>query len=248
MKNSIRQILFTAMIISVSSCRIMYVPNSQNVPMMEEKGDIKANIGAKDLQVAYAITDHVGVMANGYYNKNNWSVTSGDMENKYISTRSLVEGGIGYYTAFDDIGRFEIYGGAGYGGVRHDYDLVDNGITTESNSYKASLTRFFMQPAIGIQKENVGFAFSSRFAGVTFSTADSSGYSPTELLDEGLIELDNNLFLFLEPAVTFRVGFKYVQAEFQPYYNLQLAGPSSLKAKKMGLNFTIYLSIDDFFK
>jgi len=226
----------------------MYVPNSQNVPMMEEKGDIKANVGAKDLQVAYAVTDHVGVMVNGYYNKNDWAVTSGTLENKYYSTRSLIEGGAGYYTAFGDIGRFEVYGGAGYGSVRHDYDLVDDGNTTESNSYKANITRFFMQPAVGIQKESVGLAFSTRFAGVTFSNADSSGYDPTELLDEGLTDLENNLFLFLEPAVTFRVGFKYVQAEFQPYYNLQLSGPSTLKAKKLGLNFTIYLSIDDFFK
>lgn len=248
MKTSIRIIFFVVMVFSISSCKIMYIPNSQNVPLMEEKGDIKANLGAKDLQVAYGVTDHIGVMANGYYNKTEWSAISAGFDNQYLSARSLVEGGLGYYTAFGNSGRFEVYGGAGFGSVRHDYDLYDTGTLTETNSYKASMMRYFIQPAIGVQKENVGLAFSTRIAGVTFGTKDSIGYSQDDLISEGLHELDDNMFIFLEPAVTLRVGFEYVQAEFQPYYNLQLSGPASIKAKDLGFNFTIYLSIDDFFK
>ncbi len=69
MKITIRLILFAWMILSISSCKNMYVPNGQNVSFMEEKGDIKANLGTKNIQVAYGITDHLGVMAKGIRSK-----------------------------------------------------------------------------------------------------------------------------------------------------------------------------------
>jgi opacity protein-like surface antigen len=230
-----------------SSCKIMYIPNSQNVPLLEEKGDIKAEISTKDLQVAYGITDHLGIMANGYFNKNEWSLLSGTYENKFFSTRSLIEGGLGYYTTLGENGRFEAYGGAGFGHVNYDYDLYDNDTLTNSNSFGINMMRIFIQPAIGTQSKNVGFAFSTRIAAVNFSGMDSTGYSPTELEAEGLDELQSNMFIFVEPAITLRVGVKYVQFQLQPYYNLQVAGPTSINAKKFGLNVGVYLSIDDMF-
>ncbi len=248
MKNLKRLLFFILLLASFSSCKIMYIPNAQNVPMLEEKGDIKVEISNKDLQVAYGITNHLGIMANGYYNKNEWSVTSGTLDNEYASKRSLVEGGLGYFTTFGNNGRFEVYGGAGYGNVVYDYDLFDNEVLTESNTFGINMLRIFLQPAIGLQSDNVGFAFSTRLASVNFSNVDTVGYTPTELEDEGLHELEDEMFMFLEPAITFRIGIKYAQLQLQPYYNLQISGPSSINAKKFGFNFGLYLSIDDFFK
>lgn len=226
----------------------MYVPNSQNVPMLEEKGDIKVEIGVKDLQVAYGISDHLGIMVNGYYNKNDWSISSGTFENKYYPTRLLLEGGLGYYTTLTDNAIFEVYGGAGYGSVNYDYDLVDNGILTETNTFGVDMMRVFLQPAVGFQSESFGFAFSTRFSSVNFSNIDSVGYSPLELEYEGLHELEDDMFLFTELAMTVRFGFKYAQLELQPYYNHQLSGPTSLYYRHFGLNMGVYLSIDEFFK
>ena len=117
--------------------------------MLEEKGDIKALVGLKDLQVAFGISDHVGIMVNGYYNKNDWSVTSGTLNYQYVSNRSLIEGGLGYYNALGDNGRFEVYGGAGYGKVNYDYDLFNSGVLTETNTYGINWLRIFFQPVIG---------------------------------------------------------------------------------------------------
>jgi hypothetical protein len=238
----------TLMIGFFTSCRIMYVPNSQNVPMLEEKGDLKVGITTKDIQVAYGINNHLGIMANGYYNKNDWSLLSGTYENKYLSTRSLVEGGLGYYTTLGDKGRFEVYGGAGYGHVNYNYDLLYNDTLTESNSFGINMLRTFIQPAIGTQSDNFGFSFSTRFAAVNFSGLDSTGYSEAELVSEGLNELEQNMFIFIEPAITLRVGVKYVQFQLQPYYNLQVSGPTSIHAREFGCNFGVYLSIDDMFR
>jgi opacity protein-like surface antigen len=226
----------------------MYIPNSQNVPLLEEKGDIKLNIGNKDLQVSYGISDHLGIMANGYYNKNEWSLTSETLDNQYLSKRLLIEGGLGYYTTFGENGRFEVYGGAGYGNVKYDYDLLDNGALIQSNTFGIDMMRIFLQPAIGLQTDNFGFAFSSRLVSVNFFNVDSIGYTQIELEEEGLNELEDNMFIFVEPALTLRFGIKYVQLQLQPYYNLQVSGPASINAKKLGFNLGLYLSIDEFFK
>ena len=248
MKTSKKLLLIAFTVLSFASCKIMYIPNAQNVPMLEEKGDIKVELGTKDLQVAYGVTDHLGIMVNGYYNKNDWSVTSGTLDNQYLSKRMLVEGGLGYYTTLGENGRFDVYGGAGYGKVHYDYELYDNEVLTESNTFGVDIMRVFLQPAIGFQTDNFGLAFSTRLASVNFSNIDSVGYTPAELEAEGLNELEDNMFFFLEPALTIRFGIKYAQLQFQPYYNLQLAGPSSINAKQYGLNFGLYLSIDEFFK
>ncbi len=252
MKITQKLLLIALLIAFLSSCKIMYVPNNQNIPMLEEKGDIKANLGFKDLQLAYGITDHIGIMANGYYNKNEWTANTEISNNKYLyeylSTRSLIEGGLGYYSALGGAGRFEVYGGAGYGKVNFDYDLLENGTQTETNTFKVDMMRIFIQPAIGMQSDNFGFAFSTRLASLTFSNINYTGYTQAELEDEGLHELEDDMFMFIEPAITLRAGFRYIQLQFQPYYNMRLSGPSSINSKTYGLNFGVYLSIDDFFK
>ena len=235
MKTTIKLVLISILALSVASCKIMYIPNSQNVPMMEEKGDLKVDIGTKDLQVAFGLTDHVGIMVNGYYNRNDWSVSSGTIEiveNKYLTNRSLIEGGLGYFTTLGNDGRFEVYGGAGYGGFDYNYDLLDNGILSESNKFGINTMRIFLQPALGFQTDIVGFAFSTRLASVNFSNVEYTGYDETELVTEGLNELEDNMFLFVEPALTLRIGFRYAQLQLQPYYNFLVSGPSSINARK----------------
>ena len=248
MKNLKKLVLIALLLVCFSSCKIMYIPNTQNIPMLEEKGDIKLDIGNKDMQLAYGISNHVGIMANGYYNKNEWSVVSGTFDNQYLSKRSLIEGGVGYYTTLGENGRFEIYSGAGYGNVSYNYDLVDNGTLTETNTFGINMMRIFFQPAIGLQTDNLGFAFSTRLVSVNFLNVDTVGYTQTELEAEGLHELEDDMFIFIEPAITLRLGIKYAQLQLQPYYNLQVTGPSSINAKKFGFNFGLYLSIDEFFK
>jgi hypothetical protein len=245
-------ILLILNVVSLSSCnKLLYIPNSHNVPLLEEKGDIKVGVTIKDLQVAYGITDHLGVMANAYYNKNDWAVSNGTsifLDYNYKSTRSLFEGGLGYYSAVSDYGRFEVFGGAGFGHVNYDYYTIENGRRTQSNIFGADYTRFFLQPAVGMQGNLFGLAFSTRLTGVNFSSIDTTGYTPVELTEEGLNELEDNMFFFIEPALTFRVGVKYVQFQIQPYYNLQVAGPTSINAREFGCNVGVYLSIDELFK
>jgi len=249
MKTLTKLMQFTLIAGLLTSCKIMYVPNTQNVPMMEEKNDLKVELSTKDLQVAYAVTDHIGIMVNGYYNKNEWSATTSGpttLEYQFLSKRSLIEGGAGYYTKLGEKGRFETYAGAGYGHIDYDYDLLEDNVKIEKDEFGIGMMRFFVQPAIGSQGDNFGIAFSARVAGVMFSNMDTVNYTQTELVHEDLHELEDNMFIFMEPALTLRFGFKYAQLQLQPYYNFKLSGPA-IPAKKFGFNVGLYLNIDELY-
>src|ERR1044072_8929111 len=74
----------------LSSCATtMYTTNAVNVPLLKEKGEVKINATQNDLQAAIAVSDNIGIMANGYY-KNY------DGSNNYKHGGSMGELGIGY--------------------------------------------------------------------------------------------------------------------------------------------------------
>lgn len=98
----------------LASCSSMYMPNVPAAPMFSSGGDFYAsgNINTKgnlSANVGVAVTDHVGVIANGSYvdSKNN---------NKDYAQK-MAEGAIGYFTRFGKNNNriFEVYAGYGVG-------------------------------------------------------------------------------------------------------------------------------------
>lgn len=132
------------LILLLSSCSPVYVPNVINTPMMEQKGDgnISVNIGLSgiDGQLSYALTDNFGIMANGNFG------ISGYMFCCPHQVHYLVEAGTGYFGKIKENGRFEVFGGGGIGEIEVEYDFS----TFESYS-KVNLTRFFVQPSFGLE-------------------------------------------------------------------------------------------------
>ena len=69
MKTTIKISAIIILISSLCSCSV-YVPNGVNAPMFAKKGKalINASVGTGvNVQGAYAVSDHVGIIANGYY-------------------------------------------------------------------------------------------------------------------------------------------------------------------------------------
>jgi hypothetical protein len=61
--------LVSVVIAGLSSYSItMYTTSAVNAPLLKERGEVKINVTRNDLQAAVAVTDHIGIMANGYYN------------------------------------------------------------------------------------------------------------------------------------------------------------------------------------
>src|SRR5262245_17364465 len=49
----------------------LYRANQANVPLLREAHEVKATLANNNLQAAYAPSDHVGIIANGYWDSYN---------------------------------------------------------------------------------------------------------------------------------------------------------------------------------
>lgn len=224
------------------SCKIMYTPNMQNVPLFKEKNEVRATIGYTNYQAAYAVTDNIGIMANAQYDKSNWEFTSGSYGYKYESKEFLVEGGAGYFMPLGESGVFEAYGGGGIGSNSFNRNYSDTASTIIFDNYSTSKARFFVQPSIGMTNKNIDFAFSTRVVGLKFNNITSTGYTQEELKIDNLTDLDKPLFLFFEPALTFRVGWNYVKFHTQAIMSLKM-NSEPLNYIPFSINFGAHINI-----
>jgi len=139
------------------------------------------------------------------------------------SKRNIIEIGAGYFnSAKDNDFNFEVYGGAGIGEIefkpREDY--------TQDYFY-AKNARLFIQPALGFSKKIFDFAFSIRFSHLNYfdSVTSNYQYDPNASLQENNLKiLENSNYTFVEPAITFRIGWKYVKFHTQMVVPYQIGG------------------------
>jgi hypothetical protein len=169
-----------------------------NSPMFSNKGEFQASvhggISGLDPQVSYAITDHLGVMVNGSFT--NRTSDSTDNFHKHL----FMEAGAGYYQKIGTIGRFEAFGGGGFGKLK----AYQNVIFWESSA-DINCMRFFIQPAIGMSTEVFDGSFATRFVALNLKQDSLS-----------------NTGVLLEPVITAKVGYRWVKAVFQLGMSLPL--------------------------
>ncbi|MEA3318349.1 MAG: hypothetical protein U9R54_10360 [Bacteroidota bacterium] len=110
----------------------------------------------------------------------------------------FIESGLGYYLKLSDLGRFDIFGGYGFGTVEGYYDNSIIGSTITD----ADFTRYFVQPSIGLTTQLFEANFATRFA---FVKMNPNGVN----FDEG------SYIPFIEPVMTGRLGYKNVKAILQ---------------------------------
>ena len=162
MKTKSRIACFVIYIFTICGCATVYVPNVVNTPLLSNKGELQvsANLGTSgfDPQFAYAITDNIGLMLNGSF-ANRTSDSTSDFHK-----HSFVETGVGYYTSVGENGRFETFGGLGFGKLSAELD---------NNLWKSyadvSTLRFFIQPTIGASSSIFDGSLSSRMVMVNLS-------------------------------------------------------------------------------
>jgi hypothetical protein len=226
-------------LVFLSSCSTVYVPNSQSVPLFEEKkqavvmgalavGD--QSTGA-DIQAAYAVTDHFAVMGNAYFGQvvEDW-ITSIDSNTTTFAGENVpyrnFELAVGYFTKLGTSdGIFEVYGGWGFGGPR-------NTIESVREFYRNN--HFFVQPNIGGRLGAVDVAFSTRINYVLWPEFSE---------------------VFFEPAFTLRFGWEKVKFQVQGLISVPFDGygddllPSDISAdfpayEFFHTSFGIYFPLD----
>lgn len=195
-----------------------YVPNTHNVPLLEEKGQINlavhGNVNQLDVQAAAGLTSNIGLMVNGgfFFPK--------DEENGNGGSGKLGEVGLGYFTKIGEYMVFETYGILGFGSVENYFPTTVAGNPGTSGTINANIFRAGIQPNIGYTSKYFSAAVSARFVSLNFSNIRGS------LIFEGVdqfIYLETHKSSFLvEPALTVRAGIENIklQAQLSGSYNL----------------------------
>ncbi len=202
MKISVKYVFVLQILILLMSCEPEYYkPNRVNAPLLSDAGQVAFCVAPNNTQVAFSPTKNLGLIG-GYsrYANNDDSGFGRERVN-------LFEVGAGYYGHIDtnrhDNGSgwiYDIYGGYGFGRI--------NVTNRPPNKFPSmNVSRIFIQPGIGIRTKIIECSFNWRLCNVHYSGFNYPASIKTPA-DEGN-------YIFSEPAVTFRVGYKPVKLEVQ---------------------------------
>jgi hypothetical protein len=197
-----------SIILVFSSCSSIYMPNVPNTPMLASKGEfhggghlsLKGNLS---LNSAYAISDHIGIMANG-------SIISSERKKKDFK-QNLLEGAIGYFDTFgpnnDRI--FEVYGGYGIGNTDKTYKSATYSGPVINEFQEVSYNKTFVQLNYSSKKKkdlklfgdsfplNYGTALRISYVNMSdFTLTKYNTVDMTKVVSNPLME-DN---IFIEPV------------------------------------------------
>jgi hypothetical protein len=257
---------FAAALASCYTPRYMYSPTNTNVPNLTKKGDSKMaayiSFGIKgnktrngvtqnqddfhnrgfDLQGAYALSNHIGVIAG---QSNRYERNSGNFANAIDSAtinyrRSITELGVGYFGRFaKNKSLVQLFAGYSFG----NFSLTDAGRDASSGSYTrfhtATVRKIFIQQAIQADiSPYFTTSFANRFNFVFFSNINTD-YTLAEQESYLLSNLSGRTSVFWEPAIINNFGFKKI-----PGFRLELQlGFASLVSRKFIDYRSINLSI-----
>ena len=198
----IKNLIFvTGIILFITSCSTVYVPNARNSPLFKKGGEFQGSVHlgpipsetAIDAQAAVSVTKHLALMGNFSYAEPDKDRT----QDKYHKHK-FGEGAIGYFTNYRKW-CYEIF--AGYGeGEGSGYDQVVLFNTTTEFKASGKFTRFFIQPSAGVNIKAMSIAFAPRISLVDFKEFRGDNTINTQAVE-------NNPEIFIEPAVIGRFNF-----------------------------------------
>lgn len=231
----------------LGSCNAyLYMPNMHQVPLLREKGEARlAYAGSSsrngpliifnedgasgtELQAAYAVSDHWGLMVNGA------SVHAND-KTSYGRGR-LIEAGVGRFYPLGRHFTAEGYAGLGRGDVRYVYG-------------KFPFWRLFAQPSIGYASRNFDFAITARLCYLDHDQAGSASLStaPGGTWESAQVasELGNGR-LMLEPGFVLRAGTRVLKFQIQYVHSTNLGRPLTMLEDNLSMG--VQLNINNAFK
>jgi len=136
---------------------------------------------------------------------------------------TYLDAAIGYYKPLHKSGVFEIYGGVGGSKQQHQYrsEIYDPGNPAYNNlnagTSDLSFIKIFVQPSIGMTFNGFDFAFSTRFNRLSFNKTDNQidKLSNKYEFDKLYATAQTKNYMFFEPALTIRAGWKNLKVQLQ---------------------------------
>lgn len=191
----------------ITSCKTVYQPNAINTPLLNNEGEVRVSVDQQNIQAAYAITDHAGVMLNGFY------VKEKSDNNTIQGSGGLVEVGFGYFTRVRPF-IFETYVGGGMGSVQFSEEKMDNNNQMQRYTFDARGMRFFVQPSFGLGTRFFDVALTPRFVVGKYNSVNTN-YSTQDQIDGKFYQIDQPVWSFIEPAITVRGGYQWIKLQAQ---------------------------------
>jgi len=185
-----------------NACAPVYIPNSRQVHLLDHRGELDGNFNAgtngTDIQGAYAVSDHLGIMAAGSFDKANVKESNSDYHKHHYG-----ELGLEYFTSMGKIGRFELGAGMGRGSataVDH-YDFISPRELKATGKYN----KLFISSDVGLQTGMLDLGVVARLGNVSFTEFETSSTTYT----------NTKSATFFEPAALMRLGWKHIKLESQ---------------------------------
>ena len=215
----------------ITSCSPKYyVPNTQNVPLISERGETNLTLSGNGNQVefqgAYGVSDNIALQANaGLF-------IPVDLENGDGGSGKFIEIGGGYYKPIMENWIFEVYGIAGIGSFENHFP------STLTGDISCNIFRICIQPDFGYKSKYFSAAISSRIVNLSYNNINGDLiFNGTE---QHVYLTDNASHFLLEPALTVKAGVEKVKLQIQYGYSLNLSNPEFSQDKTyltFGLNF-----------
>lgn len=232
-----RNIILFLTLLNTGCTHKYFYPLTPNIPMHSAAGELTLSgnytfndrIDGVEGQLAYAATDHLGLIGNFIYVKG-----VEDKVNDYGSGK-MGEAGIGYFTNKGKL-HLAVYAGGGIGDQYHRYRSDTVGY------YEADMNfnRIFIQPSIGYKSRIFEGAFTTRFSRLDYSKVTSDidpVLDPYNYDIVNLLDADRPYYLF-EPALTIRIGSERIkfQGNLGMMYELRDKGTFVRSAVSAGIH------------
>lgn len=204
----------------------LYYPTMQNILAFKEKGEFRGSAAftdfGYDIQSAYAVSNHVGVMAHYMQYKND----AVDNNYKTPSFGSGYEVGAGYFTTKKNL-IFETYGFVGKGKVENGQGLLNGIFFQPYGKLSANMHRLALQQSVTYSKKYFEVALSTRLSHVRYGNISNEPYEFNQV-DVAEFLRNNKNYTFLEPALTLRFGLKNAKIYFQMQRSILLNKVSNI--------------------
>ena len=214
-----------------TGCVTLYKPNAIHSPLLKEKGEFNTSAilglsgcAATNLQAAYALLDHTGIMIDGmsHFRHTNKEESVDERLNMLFG-----EAGVGYFTKFGNPSNklFQCYGGCGYGRTS---DVIDYNDQPDPQA-KASYVNLFFQPGVAIISNRFELAFDLRANYIQMFNINAYLYDQFEWWNtDSKFHSDTTLnFMNLEPTITLKTGGEKLKVLLQTGLTLPTINRSS---------------------
>lgn len=213
-----------------------YTPNTQNVPLISEKGEtnlvLSGNGNQLELQAAYGLTEKIALKANGGL------FFPPEVNNGNGGSGKFIELGAGYFKPINTNFVFETYAIVGFGSVENHLPSTIAANPQTTGDISASIFRYGLQPNFGYKSENFSAAVSSRFVNLVYS--DIKGDLIFENANQVNYLKDHASNFLIEPAITLKGGFEKVKLQVQYVYSFNVSNTDFRQDKSLvtiGLNY-----------